>query len=402
MAPMDDGITRDSQLSDTVLKIVLVFVSVSLYNVVELNFIILATFKRRSGLYFWSFVVATWGIPPYSIGFIIKSLKLACPSWVYVTMIVVGWCCMVTGQSVVLYSRLHIVMRNESRLRLVLGMIITNAIICHIPVAVLVYGANSANPEPFVAPYSVYERVQVTLFFVQETIISALYIHETVALMRTRRGGGISGGGSGRGSTRWLMTHLIVVNIIIVALDITILALEYASMYGMQTSYKALVYSVKLKLEFSILNRLVEMTQGGSSGHDSSYARTRGDNVHNINTNSTAIASGGVPMDTFDGERQKYNRRVGNGMGNTVHVRSGSGAGAGAEDAKPTGAAVVMTTEVTVHRNIRRRSDCDIDLDSLGSGSGATMESGMDGTMGKACAPSNSSEQNIVATHGRY
>ncbi|KAL2126989.1 hypothetical protein VTI74DRAFT_11499 [Chaetomium olivicolor] len=376
MAPADSGISRDSVPTGSTLTAIIVFVSLSLYNVAELSFIILATFKRRGGLYFWSFVIATWGIAPYSVGFLIKALQLVGHSWVYVTMIVVGWCCMVTGQSVVLYSRLHIVLRNESRLRLVLGMIVANAIICHVPIIVMVYGANSSNPAAFIGPYSVYERVQVTLFFVQETIISALYIHETVTLMRMRRRGGIGG------DTRRLMTHLVIVNIIIVVLDVTILALEYASLYDLQTSYKALVYSIKLKLEFSILNRLVEITQGGSSARESSYARTRAD-------------IGGVQMETFDGERWRTNIRTGNSIGNTVHVRSN--ASAGAEDAKPTGASVVMTTEVTVHRT-RLRSDFDGegDLESFGNTSGETVDSAVEGTMGQHRAPSHSSERHIV------
>jgi hypothetical protein len=54
--------------------------------------------------------------------------------------------------------------------------------------------------------------------------------------------------------------HLLWVNVFVILLDIPILCLEYTDYYDMQTAYKALVYSVKLKLEFRILNRLVEMT----------------------------------------------------------------------------------------------------------------------------------------------
>ncbi|KAH6622608.1 hypothetical protein F5144DRAFT_614575 [Chaetomium tenue] len=404
MAPKDNGISRESVPTGTTLIIIVVFISVALYNVGELAFIIMATFKRRSGLYFWSFVVATGGIVPYGVGFLIKALQSPCPNWLYVTMIVVGWCCMVTGQSVVLYSRLHLVLRNERRLRMVLIMIITNAIICHIPITVMVYGANSSNPDPFIAPYSIYERVQVTLFFIQEAIISALYIHETVELMRTRSSGGMldggGGGGSGRGGrgggARWLMTHLIAVNIIVVLLDATILALEYASLYDLQTSCKALAYSIKLKLEFSVLNRLVEITRGGgTSGHDSSYDRT-------------PVELSGVRVGTLDGEqRRNWKSQAGggggggSGMGNTVHVRSC--ARPSVELAEPAGASVVMTTEVTVHRD-RRGSmsgvdgdgDGGSDLVSIGEASGMTLESTMEGTAGQSRAPSHSSERQII------
>ncbi|KAK3304906.1 uncharacterized protein B0T15DRAFT_255549 [Chaetomium strumarium] len=385
MAPRDARISRDSVATGPTLTILLVFISVALYNVAELNFIILATFKRRNGLYFWSFIVATWGIVPYSIGFLLKSLQVEVHSWVYVTMIVVGWCCMVTGQSVVLYSRLHIVLHNAFQLRLVLGMIITNAIICHIPTTVMVYGANSAHPEPFITPYSICEKIQVTIFFLQESIISILYIKETVELMRVRKRGAITGGRGFSNATRWLMTHLIIVNIIVVMLDITISGLEYANQYYLQTSYKALVYSIKLKLEFSILNRLVEVAQGGSSAHDSSNIRTWTD-------------AAGIQMDAFDRERRKPSA-AGPGLGHNVYVRSESGAGA--YDRKHPDAAVVMTTEVTIHRGRSRSgSGPEGDLESIGDRSGMTVDMSDGDFIGQSRAASHSSERRIVETRG--
>ncbi|KAF4469223.1 integral membrane [Fusarium albosuccineum] len=236
----DGGQTDDGALSGPDAFVVACFLAVALYNFMELNFSILTTFKRRSGLYFWSFVAATWGIPPYSIGFLLKNFRPATNGYVYVTLIVVGWWPMVTGKPAVL--------------RGVLIMIIVDALLCQIPTAVLVYGANSSNPDPFVKPYSVYEKIQVTVFFLQEMIISGLYIFETVKFMRATAI-------AGREGHRDLMRHLIGVSVLVVILDITILAFEYANLYSLQTSYKALAYSVKLKLEFSILNRLVVITQ---------------------------------------------------------------------------------------------------------------------------------------------
>lgn len=43
---------------------IVAFVSIALYNVIDLLCIIFTRFKRRSGLYFMSFYVATGGIPP--------------------------------------------------------------------------------------------------------------------------------------------------------------------------------------------------------------------------------------------------------------------------------------------------------------------------------------------------
>lgn len=254
MAIEDVGISEDTSVTGRIAFVVACFLTISIYNFIELNFIILTTFKRRSGLYFWSFVSATWGIPPYAIGFLLKNFRPATNSYIYVTLIIVGWWPLVTGQSLVLYSRLHLVLDRRPLLRAVLIMIIINALIGHLPTTILVYGANSSNPRPFIRPYSVYEKFQITIFFLQEMAISGLYIFETTKIMRVTAI-------MGRDTNKYLLRHLLAVSIIVAALDCPILALEYASLYQLQTSYKVFVYSTKLKLEFSILNRLVEVAK---------------------------------------------------------------------------------------------------------------------------------------------
>lgn len=130
----DAGIGKVDNKSLPTTFTILCFIAIALYNVAELFFIIFATFKKRRGLYFWSFLVSTCGIGLYSIGFLLKDMSLSSQSVFYVTLIVVGWSSMVTGQSIVLYSRLHLVLRKPAKLRLVLIMIICNAIICHVPI----------------------------------------------------------------------------------------------------------------------------------------------------------------------------------------------------------------------------------------------------------------------------
>jgi hypothetical protein len=235
------------------------FLAIAMYNSVELVFIIITSFKKRSGLYFWSFIFATLGIAVHQVGFLLRDFKVVTNSYISTTLIMLGWYPMVTGQSVVLYSRLHIIVRNQKRLRAVMIMIIANAIIGHVPTTVLIYGANSENPAPFLGIYNVYEKVQVTLFFLQEVVLSGLYIHETIKIIRVRR----INAGSSNGK---MMRHLLGSNILIIVLDVTILALEFCNLYSLQTAYKGAAYSIKLKLEFNILNRLVEVVQPRNNG----------------------------------------------------------------------------------------------------------------------------------------
>ncbi|KAJ4175691.1 hypothetical protein NW767_015699, partial [Fusarium falciforme] len=329
---------------------IVAFISIALYNVLELNFVIFGTFKKRRGLYFWSFLVATWGIAPNAIGYLLKHLALTDISNLYSTLIIIGWCTMVTGQSVVLYSRLHIVTRNRTALRAMMSLIIFNAVVLHIPIIVLVYGSNSANPGPFIGPYSVYEKLQLTVFFIQETVISGLYIWETLKLLRTERDL------RGRTGPRRVMNHLIYVNIVVILLDITVVALEFANLYDVQTAYKPLVYSIKLKIEFSILGRLVELTQSSTRG--SSYTRS---------------GTAAMALDTFAADGAGGSRRIDlEGIGET-HV-SGE---RNDRNLEPSTTTIVRTTEITVQSDPHWRSR-DQDMESLDGKSGITTKSIVD------------------------
>ncbi|KAL8383435.1 hypothetical protein RB595_010568 [Gaeumannomyces hyphopodioides] len=257
MAPKNNGITAHNPPQGTDVLLVVIFATMALYNVIELAFIIPITFKRRSGNYFWFFVLATGSIVPYSVGFILKGLNVlpqAIYLWVLLTF--VGWCGMILFQSLVLWSRLRFVVHSPRCLRAVLYMIIFNAVICDVPVAVLVFGSNSSNPDPFATAYSIFESIQVTIFAIQELLISLVYIRETAKLLRLEKA---NAGTFNLPARRQVMTHLIYVSIIVVLLDIPTMALQFSEQYATQTAYKAFAYSIKLKLEFSILNRLVDV-----------------------------------------------------------------------------------------------------------------------------------------------
>ena len=62
---------------------------------------IVARFKDWRSLLFISLVVATSGVLPYFLGFLLEYFKGA-PYWLSMTLSTVGWICLVTGQSFVL------------------------------------------------------------------------------------------------------------------------------------------------------------------------------------------------------------------------------------------------------------------------------------------------------------
>jgi len=232
------------------------FLSIALYNIIEITFLIFAVFKKRKGLYFWSFIVATWGIAPHAVGFILKFFQITTLDLLSSAIVGVGWACMVIGQSVLLYSRLHLVVRDKTRIRWVLYMIVFNGVVLGIPLFTLAMGANSKDSARFLPGLLVYGKIQIVVVFVQETVISLIYIYETVHLL------GQSGNSNSR-PLRKLLRHLIFVNIVILVFDISLLAVQFSGHYEIQTTYKTAVYSIKLKIEFSVLNRLVGIVGNG-------------------------------------------------------------------------------------------------------------------------------------------
>ncbi|KAH6895960.1 hypothetical protein B0T10DRAFT_479221 [Thelonectria olida] len=337
-AGFGSGTEGYSQVS---LYIIIVFLSISMYNVLELTFIIWGTFKRHSGLYFWSFLGASWGIPFYCAGFLIKYFSSASLGYLAGTLIAAGWIAMVTGQSLVLWSRLHLVLRNRKTLKMILCMILVDAVICHGAIIPMIYGSFSSNPLPWKKPYNIMEKIQVTIFFIQEIIISCFYIFETIKLMKLEQSMG-----NKRGSRR-LMNHLIFVNAVIIILDITILGLEYADQYQYQTAYKAFVYSTKLKLEFTILNRLVEMTTGSKDASSGPRSRTNQTNPRtNIALETYISEAGGKPVGDVSYQAYAMGGEEGMGGTRTHHGKQRMG---------DTG--VMMTTEIVVQRENRDDDD---------------------------------------------
>jgi hypothetical protein len=106
--------------------------ALALYNALELELLILTTFQCYRGLYFWSLALASFGIIPYVLGFFIEYFQWSY-MWLGTAIDCIGWTLMVTGQSVVLYSRLWLVFggRHKRLLKGVKWMIIINAILFH-------------------------------------------------------------------------------------------------------------------------------------------------------------------------------------------------------------------------------------------------------------------------------
>lgn len=221
---------------------------------VELTVWVFYTFRKYSGLYFWSVLVTTWGVTLHAIGFILKFCVPKC-NWILSTVLAeIGWVGMVTGFSVVLYSRLHLVVRNQRILRLVLAMIITDAFLFHVPTIVFQFGVSNKSTHkkylPYMAPM---ERVQVLGFSLQEIIISAIYIYATLKMLQ----------GSFNKKIRNTIAFLVLIQVVVILADVVVISLDYAEYFTLKAVLHSFVYAFKLQLEFVILNEFREVIAKG-------------------------------------------------------------------------------------------------------------------------------------------
>lgn len=176
--------------------------------------IVLFTFLRYSGLYFWAMVVATLGVLMSTAGLAVSNWDKSLEQSLGTALNTFAWPLMVTGQSLVLFSRLHLVGISPRIRRWVLGMIVVNAVVMHTPTAILTIGSRTNSPEKFAPAYGYAERVQVTVFFVQELILSGIYLWRAGDVLGSNRA---DRKGKVREKSRRMVLHLVLVNLLVVA-----------------------------------------------------------------------------------------------------------------------------------------------------------------------------------------
>jgi len=228
------------------------FCAVSLWMTVELTIQVFFTFKRHRSLYFWSILICTWGVTFHVIGLILK--LFAEGNWILSSIIFkIGWVGNVTGFAFVLYSRLNLVVRNRRILRAVLCMIITDAFLLHTPIIIFDFGISSPHPGIWIMPMKIMEKIQVTWFSAQETIISLLYIFNTRDFLKNTY----------NRQTHRVMKLLIFAQVLAILFDVVLITVDWNNMFTLKVTIHPFVYAVKLKMEFVVLNQLLALIKHG-------------------------------------------------------------------------------------------------------------------------------------------
>lgn len=238
-----------------------IVMGLAVWNALEVIFITYLTYCRLRTLYFWSIMASASGVIGCVTSQIINLWVTTVSNLVSTALGCAGWIPMVTGQSLVLYSRLHLLYIDHRKLRLVLAIIIFNAVILHVTTVVLAVGANTSHPGPFPYLYSIMEKAQVTVFCFQEALLSGMYLWYARTFLKKHAHRLQYSEGKDVRAVKRTLRYLVVTNIIILLLDVSVLVLQYLGLYIFQLSTKNFVYSVKLKLEIGVLNQLKDFVK---------------------------------------------------------------------------------------------------------------------------------------------
>ncbi|KAI0595198.1 integral membrane protein [Biscogniauxia sp. FL1348] len=288
------------------------FAGISWYIGAEINTSLFMVFKRRRGLYFWSCALASWGVVLQPLFIMLADFGVWTNLKGSITMIYLTWMIMVVPQSWVLYSRLHLVIHDDRVLRWIKTVLMFTSITFTVPTIVvgIIAQATTTNPHLFSINTS-WDRVQLIVFFVQETTLSILYIYQTrkylhdrSLLLRPSRAPSptsacLAHATSLEDEDRRVLYHLIYTNLLVIALDIALLGIQCANLFYVQGAFKPCVYGIKLKVEFAILNRLVKSVR----------ARGNGEACVEGNMASTAVAAPTAAMGEEVGARGAANRK---------------------------------------------------------------------------------------------
>ncbi|KAE9988203.1 hypothetical protein EG328_000159 [Venturia inaequalis] len=225
----------------------------------------MVTLKHRRGLYFWSIIVTSWCLCIRALGYMLTFLVPNSPWYLGTILAQAGWVAMVSGFSTVLYSRLNLIMENQTTRRRILIMIVLNGLVFHTAMVTISVGSAAVrntkpgHPQPaWGRANTPLERIQIIVFSGQECLLSFFYVRAAYQYLRSRF--------VQRGKIRKTMCLLLGVQVIIIIVDIALIAVDFADLLMLKLFIHSFIYSVKLELEFVVLNQLVELSQMGVPG----------------------------------------------------------------------------------------------------------------------------------------
>lgn len=183
--------------------------AIAYYNSLEIILLVFSTFRRFKGLYFWTMTLCNVCVILYSMGMMLLYFEL-CIKWLGKFVLDIGWAGMLLFQSLVLYSRLNLIIDDIRIIQGVKWMIIATAVLVFIPVLVLDFGMTYGSPA-FDEGYYYIEPIQMIWITIQELLISGLYIWKTIHFLNVTH----------KKALRSMIWQLFTINTLIILMDVS-------------------------------------------------------------------------------------------------------------------------------------------------------------------------------------
>ncbi|KAH7386671.1 hypothetical protein DE146DRAFT_665369 [Phaeosphaeria sp. MPI-PUGE-AT-0046c] len=240
--------------------------AISIWSTVPLTTRLLTTMKRRSGLYFYSILITSIGISVRQIGVLMVWFTPHCPWAIRRILIEVGSMAMVSGFSLVLYSRLNLIAMNYRIRRAVLAMMIFNGFVWHVAVIINNAGirylkerGHTDRVPGWEMVHIPIEKIKIVMFTTQEIVISLFYVRAAYQYLQGKFN-------TSKGKARSAMSLLLLIQVIIIASDVAICTLNLVGERQLKVIVHSFVYAIKLELEFVVLNQLIALSKMGLPG----------------------------------------------------------------------------------------------------------------------------------------
>ncbi len=117
--------------------IIAAFIGISWFIGAEINTSLFLLFKRRRGVYFWSAALSSWGVVLQPLGIILADYGIWTDLKAAIVFIYLTWLIMVVPQSWLLYSRLHLMVSNETILKWIKIILIFTSIVFSVPTIII-------------------------------------------------------------------------------------------------------------------------------------------------------------------------------------------------------------------------------------------------------------------------
>jgi hypothetical protein len=192
------------------------------------------------------------GIIVYNTGNLLTNFENSSPKVFANLCWHIGWGTATTGLSLVLWSRLHLVVKNSRLLNFLLVLIPFNGIVINFIAIGVLFGLTLKYNKKYLIAV-VLNYFGIITFVILETVLSSLYIYYTARFLKS----GYSL------HTRKVVGLLLGIQVLVIVFDAMLWSLAFTNLFEVAVLIHPLTQAIKLKLEFIILNQLQSLVKPG-------------------------------------------------------------------------------------------------------------------------------------------